>query len=139
MPVTNDEIYAYLVDLSANIAQQFAQVNGELALLLVENNGAFTEVNSKLDVLDIKETAVGDYLIDLSANLTAQNEVTDSLIIDSVIVELEVLKQGLTDGFEKQTNDINTNTNTALSQYTNTINTNTNASVSSAVSILNHN
>jgi len=139
MPVTNDEIYAYLVDLSANIAQQFAQVNGELALLLVENNGAFTEVNSKLDVLDIKETAVGDYLIDLSANLTAQNEVTDSLIIDSVIVELEVLKQGLTDGFEKQTNDINTNTNTALSQYTNTINTNTNESVSSAVSILNHN
>ena len=168
MPKTNDEIYAYLVDLSANIAEQFkslergiiqefaytdsylvdlsaniaadfAQVNGELALLLVENNGAFTEVNGKLDVLDIKETAVGDYLIDLSANLTAQNEVTDSLIIDSVIVELEVLKQGLTDGFEKQTNDINTNTNTALSQYTNTINTNTNASVSSAVSILNHN
>ena len=118
MPVTNDEIYAYLVDLSANIAEQFRSLETGI----------------------IKEFAYTDsYLIDLSANLTAQNEVTDSLIIDSVIVELDVLKQGLTDGFEKQTNDINTNTNTALSQYTNTINTNTNASVSSAVSILNHN
>jgi len=33
----------------------------------------------------------------------------------------------------QQTNDINTNTNTALSQYTKTINTNTNESVSTAV------
>jgi len=179
--IESDITNALIIDLSANIAQQFAQVNSEL-LKIDENvldgntqlesfitsvNGDFVVVNAKLDVIsqqvtdvqnylvseintglvdiskevlvvDDKVTAVGDYLIDLSANLTAQNQVTDALIIDSVIVELAELNQGLTAGFEKQTNDINTNTNTALSQYTNTINTNTNASVSTAVSILKH-
>jgi hypothetical protein len=82
MPVTNDEIYAYLVDLSANIAQQFVQVDNELGVL-----------KTGLDLIGPE--------------------------------------------IAQQTNDINTNTNTALSQYTNTINTNTNESVSTAVSILN--
>ena len=133
-PVTNEKILAYLVDLSANIANQFAEVYQD-----------FAGLNAKLDVISQQVTSViiqGDFIqdqiTDLSANLTAQNQVTDTLIIDSVIVELTELNQGLTNGFKKQTNDINTNTNTALSQYTNTINTNTNASVSTAVSILNH-
>ena len=170
--IQGDVIQDQINDLSANIANQFAEVNQD-----------FVVVNDKLDVISQQVTDVQNYLVseintglvlnteqlsrviiqgdfiqgqitDLSANLTAQNQVTDTLIIDSVIVELTELNQGLTAGFEKQTNDINTNTNTALSQYTNTINTNTNtalsqytntintntnASISTAVSILNHN
>ena len=66
MPITNDEIYAYLVDLSANIAQQFAQVNNELIVqqvtlnavtgqlggLIISVNQDFASVNDSLDALN---------------------------------------------------------------------------------------
>lgn len=167
MPVTNDEIYAYLVDLSANIAQQFRSlesgiieefVNTDSYLMDLSANIAldFAQVNTKLDVINdelifnteqLSSVIVqGDFIQgqinDLSANLTAQNQVTYNLIVETfkdlefiVIDETAQVLNSISD----QTNDINTNTNTALSQYTNTINTNTNASVSSAVSILNRN
>lgn len=68
-------------------------------------------------------------ITDLSDNLTAQNK-------DIILMIAEETGQVL-NSISQQTNDINTNTNTAFSQYTNTINTNTNESVSTAVSILN--
>ena len=116
-PVTNEEILAYLVDLSANIAQQFA----ELVDVQEEN---FITLKNILTLDVIPE------LNDLSANLTAQNK-------DLILMIAEETGQVL-NSISNQTNDINTNTTTALSQYTNTINTNTNASVSTAVSILQH-
>ena len=197
-PVTNEEILAYLVDLSANIANQFATVEAlqseyfislrnilnlevipELNDLSANIAADFALVNEKLLVLydysvtidtgvvtgnnkigGVSEQVTGvlDYLTseinagiilnteqlssviiqgdiiqgqitDLSANLTAQNK-------DLILMIAEETGQVL-NSISNQTNDINTNTNTALSQYTNTINTNTNASVSTAVSILN--
>jgi len=122
MPVTNDEIYAYLVDLSANIAQQFAEVDTKLQDIQ-------STVGKTDQTLTLEFAATDNYLTDLSANLTAQNK-------DIILLIAEETGQVL-NSISNQTNDINTNTNTALSQYTNTINTNTNASVSTAVSILN--
>ena len=145
IPYTNEDIYRYLEDLSANIANQFNELKREILIesditnaLIIDLSANVAEQFRSLERGIIQEFALTDsYILDLSANLTAQNQVTDALIYDSVIIELKELTRGLTDGLEKQTNDINTNTNTALSQYTNTINTNTNASVSTAVSILN--
>ena len=145
-PVTNEEILAYLVDLSANIANQFAEVEGlQTEYFITLRNILNLEVIPELNDLSaniaeqfrslergiIQEFAYTDsYILDLSANLTAQNK-------DIILMIAEETGQVL-NSISNQTNDINTNTNTALSQYTNTINTNTNASVSTAVSILKH-
>lgn len=131
MPVTNDEIYAYLVDLSANIAKQFAQI------LDAETENFITLKN----ILNLK---VIPGLTDLSANIAEQfAQVNNELELinfnnTSFFLDLNSQLEGVSKDISNQTNDINTNTNTALSQYTDTINTNTNESVSTAVSILNH-
>lgn len=165
MSVTNAEILAYLVDLSANIAQQFslvdakleniqstvgntdqtvtlefanlyndlsnnfAQINNELALINFNNTSFFLDVNSQLEGVSKQVSDVQGYL---------ESEINDGLILNTEgiidvknILNLEVIPE-----ISQQTNNINTNTNTALSQYTNTINTNTNESVSTAVRIL---
>jgi len=116
-PVTNRDILNYLIDLSANIAHQFAIVESQ-------NSSIFATV-----------TGIEGYLEDLSANIAVQFSYVANEIENS---NLEINNQFgvVNEKISQQTNDINTNTNTALSQYTNTINTNTNESVSTAVSIL---
>jgi len=124
-PVTNEEILAYLVDLSANIAMQFA----ELQDAQLEN---FITLKNILNLEVIPE------LNDLSANIAQQFALVDAKLenIQSTVGKTD---QTLTLEFvdlyvalSQQTNDINTNTNVALSAAVNAINTNTNDAVGGA-------
>ena len=203
-PVTNEEILAYLVDLSANIAQQFAEVldvqeenfitlknilnlevipelNDLSANLTAQIGGVSEQVTGVLDYLtseintglilnteQLSEVIVqgnvnNQQINDVSANLTAQigdvskqvtgvldyltSEINTGLILNTeqlsvVIVQGNIIRDQINDlsaDLTAQTNDINTNTNTALSQYTNTINTNTNTALSQYTNTINTN
>ena len=179
------DIYAYLVDLSANIAQQFSLLQLEIITESNKTNALITELSKQVTgVLDYLTSEINTGIIlntdqlnsvitkedDISKQVTGvldylTSEINTGIILNtdqlnSVITKEDGISKQVTDvqssvgktdqtltlGFaelygvlSQQTNDINTNTNTALSQYTNTINTNTNASVSTAVSILKHN
>ena len=158
MPVTNDQIYAYLVDLSANIAVQFAEVLTQGDYIQTQNTTISNQVSNvqgyleseintglilnteQLNAVIIQGDVTQNQITDLSANLTAENQVTDNLIRETYkYLELLIIDETaqVLNSITQQTNDINTNTNTALSQYTNTINTNTNESVSTAVHDIN--
>lgn len=124
MPVTNDKIYAYLVDLSANIAQQFAEVLTQGVFIQTQNVTISNQV-----------TDVQGYLIsEINTGLLLNTQQLNAVIAQGDVIQAQ--NASISNQVTQQTNDINTNTNTALSQYTNTINTNTNKSVATAVEIL---
>jgi len=156
MQVTNEQIYAYLVDLSANIAQQFSIVELQNSSIYATVTGISAQTNAILYYLENVINTGINYNTDgikniQNQNATTQNQITQVIYqgdyiqtqntatqnqITQVIYQGDYIQTQNTatqNQITQQTNDINTNTNTALSQYTKTINTNTNESVSTAV------
>jgi len=135
MQVTNEQIYAYLVDLSANIAQQFSIVELQNSSIYATVTGISAQTNAILYYLENVINTGINYNTDGIKNIQNQNATTQNQITQ-VIYQGDYIQTQNTatqNQITQQTNDINTNTNTALSQYTKTINTNTNESVSTAV------
>jgi hypothetical protein len=142
MPVTNDQIYAYLVDLSANIAVQFAEVLTQGDYIQTQNTTISNQVSNVQGYL---ESEINTGLLEITNQVSnvqgyLESEINTGIILNTeqlnaVIIQGDVIQNQIT----QQTNDINTNTNTALSQYTNTINTNTNTALSQYTNTINTN
>ena len=128
MSITNAEILAYLVDLSANIAQQFAQVNAYLQsiqLTVSKTDNAVASGNTQLEGVSKQVSDVQGYLeSEINTGLILN---TEGIIDVKNILNLEVIPE-----ISQQTNTINTHTNEALSDAVNAINTNTNVAVGEA-------
>lgn len=157
MSVTNAEILAYLVDLSANIAQQFAEVNAylqsiqltvsktdqtvtlEFANLYNDLSNNFAQVNTELALIDNAVASCNTQIEGVSKQVSdvqgyLESEINTGLIlnIEGIIEVKNILNLEVIPEISQQTNTINTHTNEALSDAVNAINTNTNAAVGEA-------
>ena len=157
MPVTNDEIYAYLVDLSANIAQKFADLEKSIILDFANTDNylldlsanlttGFIGVNAKLDVISADVIAVNDYLESEINPVILSTQAEVGAGNDQLKAELDALSQQVTDDvivelliIDEELKSLNNQIYEKISQQTDDINTNTNTALSQYTNTINTN